>query len=256
MATTRDIYYSPDHQLVGQMLNTRTHNVTTAQRTTLAGTLNAAHMGLHVFDTDLSLTLHWNGTAFVSGVAAITGAMVYQGSITSLTTAPASPQVGYTYVYTGAAGTLSWAGQTFSPVADVTSGDMLVYRAANTWDVIEGNDVEATAAVMGNVFLASSAEAIAGVQASHAVTPATLASYASSKQLARTYYVNAVTLVANTPFTVAHNLNLSNKDSFTIRTSNSAGSEVAVDVDSVDVNSLTLTSSIAATGVKVAVIGF
>jgi hypothetical protein len=72
----------------------------------------------------------------------------------------------------------------------------------------------------------------------------------------RVFFDGAVSLAANTPLTVEHNLNLQNKDAFTIRVADSTGSDVSVDVDSVSVNSLTINSAIAATNVKVTVIGY
>lgn len=55
--------------------------------------------------------------------------------------------------------------------------------------------------------------------------------------------------------TVTHNLNLVDKDAFVIRVADSTGSSINVDVDSVDVNSLTLTTLLPRTGVRVFVSG-
>jgi hypothetical protein len=66
-------------------------------------------------------------------------------------------------------------------------------------------------------------------------------------------YTASVTLVANTPFTVTHNLNLANRNSAVCQVF--VNNEVViVDIASVDVNSLTITSTIAATA-QVTVIG-
>jgi hypothetical protein len=66
-------------------------------------------------------------------------------------------------------------------------------------------------------------------------------------------YTASVTLVANTPFTVTHNLNLTNRNSAVCQVF--VNNEVViVDIASVDVNSLTITSTIAATA-QVTVIG-
>ena len=50
---------SPDLQQVAQLLNARKHNVTTAERSTLAGALGAANEGLFVWDTDEKLGYTW-----------------------------------------------------------------------------------------------------------------------------------------------------------------------------------------------------
>ena len=64
-----------------------------------------------------------------------------------------------------------------------------------------------------------------------------------------------VNLVADTPFTFVHGLTLTSKDSFTINTMLN-GEQVSVQVSSVDVNTLTLTTSVDVTGMVVSVIGF
>ena len=74
--------------------------------------------------------------------------------------------------------------------------------------------------------------------------------------LPKTYFNGTVTLTADSPVTITHNLALTDKDSFTIRIADSTGSTVSVDVDSVNVNSLTITAGVALTGIKVTIIGF
>jgi hypothetical protein len=70
-----------------------------------------------------------------------------------------------------------------------------------------------------------------------------------------TYTATGISITASTPFTVNHNLALSDKDFFTIRVCDSNGSSISVDVDSVNTNSLTLTSLVDLTGIKVFIIG-
>jgi hypothetical protein len=252
---TKQYFHDIDLQSVSQLTNARIHNITTANRTTLAGTLNTNHIGLVVFDTDLLQQFYWSGSAFIPGVASVVGAMIYRGAYSNLTTLPTTPAVGDVYVLT-AGGTLTWAGQTFNPSAVVQVNDQVVYRGSNVWDILQGNAVEASGASLGLVVLASQAEVNAGSDTTHAVTSATLTSFVNTKALAKTYFNNSVTTVANTPLTVTHNLGLQNKDAFTISVKSSNGSEVSVDVDSVDVNSLTLTTGVALTTGKVCIIGF
>lgn len=244
-----------DLQNVNEILGARQQNVTTAQRTTLAGSLGAGNKGLFVFDTDLNTPYIWDGAAFVDYTASVPGAMTYKGAWSDLVNAPVSPVIGDVYVFT-AAGTITWAGETISPSAVVEVGDSIIYRGSNVWDVYQKNDVQATETVMGNVFLATQAEVNAGTEASDVVTPATLAGYATNKQLARVYYTGAINLPNNTPTNVVHSLGLSAANAFIVRVADSAGSEIEVDVDAVDANTISLTATPAVTGAIVTVIGF
>jgi hypothetical protein len=74
--------------------------------------------------------------------------------------------------------------------------------------------------------------------------------------LPKTYFNGTVTLTADTEITIAHALELTNKDSYIITVADTTGSQVSVDIDSVDTNNLKITSSVALTGIKVAIIGF
>lgn len=68
-----------------------------------------------------------------------------------------------------------------------------------------------------------------------------------------THFVK-INTVANTPYTVTHNLGLVDKDAFTINTM-LAGSQVQAAISSVNVNSLTITTSVATTDLAVSIIG-
>lgn len=251
----RDYYTDLDLQKVSQLVNTRIQNITTANRTILAGTLNTTNIGLIVFDTDLLQNFIWSGSAFVSGVAPIAGAMNYQGAYASLTTTPASPLVGYVYVIT-ASGTLTWATQTFNPSAIVQVNDQVVYRGSNVWDVLQGNSIETTNTSLGVSQVATQAEVNAGTDTTHAVVSSTLNSFVATKAFGKVYFLSAATTVANTPLTITHNLGLQNKDAFVVSVKASNGSEVSVDIDSVGVNSCTITTAVALSGATICVIGF
>lgn len=252
---TRDFYTDLDLQKVSSLVNARIQNITTTARGTLAGTLNTNHIGLIVFDTDLLQQFYWSGSAFIAGVPSIVGAMVYRGAYASLITTPPTPVIGDVYVLT-AAGTLTWTTQTFNPSAVVQVNDQVVYRGANVWDVLQGNAVETTVTSLGVIQLATQAEVNAGADATKAVTPSTLTSFANTKAFAKAFFLSTATTVANTAFTVTHNLGLQNKDSFVISVKSSTGSEISVDVDSVSVNALTITTAVAVTGCTVTIIGF
>lgn len=251
---SKQITHDLDLVSVGQLLNFRIHNITTSVRTTLAGSLNSNHKGLVVWDTDLEQQFSWTGTAWKASGASISNPMSYAGGHSSLTTAPSSPSQGSTYVMTSA-GTLSWAGQTISPSAVVEIGDMVVYRGSSTWDIYQANVQAASETVAGLIEIATQAETNAGLDDQRAITAAKLNGFVLARGFSRGYFNNSLTLVANTPLTVTHNLGLQNKDSFVASIKDSSGSEIGIDVDSVDINSLTLTSSVAMSGVKIFVNG-
>lgn len=244
----KEFYHDIDLVKVSEILNYRVHNVTTAERATLGGTLNANHAGLHVYDTDLVQPYYWDGTQWLQA-ANVTTAMDYRGAIAFNATEPASPEVGDVYVF-NSAGVNTWAGATET----VEIGDLAIYNGTD-WDYVQQNTVDASETVAGVVELATDAEALTGTATGLAITPANLASVIASLKLAKTYFQSGVTLAADVAFGVAHNLSLQNKDSFTISVKDSAGSEISVDVDSVDANNATITSNVALTGITVTVVG-
>jgi hypothetical protein len=69
-----------------------------------------------------------------------------------------------------------------------------------------------------------------------------------------TFFTTVNVTGAGTPDTVTHNLALSDRDAFIINLMHN-NSQISLDVDSVDANSLTLTSLVPLTGVKVTIIG-
>lgn len=246
---TKLFYHDLDLVKVSELLNFRIHNITTTNRTTLGGTLNTAHKGLTVYDTDLQGLYVWDGSAWDAVTATISGAMVFKGVVAYNATEPATPATGDFYVF-NSAGSNTWEGTTV-----VEAGDSVVYDGT-AWKFIQGNTIDATEAVKGVVELATSAETNTGSDDSRAVTPLKLAGKLTDYKAAKVFFASSVSVTANTPYTVAHNLGLQNRNAFTISVKDSGHSEIGVDVDSTDQNNLTITSAVSLTGVSITVIGF
>lgn len=244
----KEFYHDIDLVKVSQLLNFRVHNRTTAERTTLAGTLSSTHKGLSVWDTDLSKLYIWDGSAFVSP-GAVAGAMTFKGVVAYNATEPGSPATGDYYVFS-TAGTNTWE---TSDVVQV--GDSVVWDGTN-WKFIQGNVLAASETVAGVLEIATTSETNTGTDDVRAVTPLKLAGYATTKAFAKTYYAGSLTLVANTPLTVTHSLGLQNRNACVAMVWDSTHSAISVDIDSVDTNSLTITSAVALSGAQICVIGF
>lgn len=242
-------YHDIDLVKVSQLKNFRVHNITTTDRGTLAGTLNASHKGLLVYDTDLSKFYNWNGSAFDEISSTISGAMTFKGVVAFNASEPGTPATGDFYVFNNA-GSNTWEGTTV-----VEAGDSVVWDGS-AWKFIQGNLVDATESSKGVVELASTAEAQAGTATGVVMTPANVKSWTDQNKFAKTYFASGVSLTANTPYSVAHNLSLQNRNAFTINVMDSSHSAISVDVDSTDQNNLTVTSAISITGVNITVIGY
>lgn len=252
--TKKDYYHNLDLVKVNQIMNFRVHNVTTSERTTLGGTLSTGHVGLEVWDTDESRALFWNGSAWVDSTPRIEGAMSYKGAVSDLTTTPSDPAVGDTYRIS-TAGQITWSGQTISPNDIVAIGDSIVYRGSNVWDVYEGNAQQASTTVSGLARFATNAEAKARTASDLSVTPLALNEVLKDLGIPVAKAFLSQDLTADTALELTHNFNLANKNNFTISVKDSTGSVIDVDVDAIDGNRLTVTSSVALTGVNVFVVG-
>jgi len=239
--------------LDGQKLNIlkdwRMNPLTAAQILTLASSLNGTNTGLMVWDTTNSKSQTWDGTAFVDSNVLSTGALIYKGGIAFDATAPATPATGWFYKFT-TGGVNTWNGSNLTVVA----GDE-VYYSGSAWELIANeSSVTASETVAGIAELATQAEVNAITDDARIITPLKLGSYVSTKQFARSYFSASEALVANTPKTITHGLALSNKNAFNVNVM-ASDSQIVVDIDSVDVNSITITSNIAST-VSVFITGF
>lgn len=243
---TKIIHVHHDFNKIGIIKDGLLNPLTTAEITTLAGGLGTAHKGLAVYDTDLSIFKVWTGSAFTTNPTTQTG-LTPKGNKAFNDTEPVTPVVGDLYVFT-TAGTNTWEGSTVVQIGDQ------VYWDGTIWQFVQGNTIGATEAVPGVVELATQAETNTGTNDTTAVTPLKLATYvAGTKKLAKVYFAS-ITTVANTPFTVTHSLGLQNRDAF-VASFKYANSEVDCDIDSIDVNSCSVTTNAALTG-EITIIGF
>lgn len=229
------------------LVNAKFHPLTTAAKTTLGGTLSAGDEGLIVFDTDLNILQAWSGSAWVSTAAVIAGSMVYLGTASSLTTAPATTSAGSTYVST-VAGTLTWAGVTFSPSAVIAVGDMLVFRTPTQVDIVEGNAVQATETVNGISRIATQAITNTGTNDTDQITPLKLEQRLVNRLTPKAELKTGLTFVADTALSITTATVMTNKDSFTVSFKDSTGEEISLQVSAVNTAGFTATSGIALTG--------
>lgn len=243
------IYHDLDLVRVSQLKQARIQNITTADRTTLAGSLGGTNTGLIVYDTDLDTLYVWDGSAWDSVGTTISGAMTLKGVVAHNAAEPGSPATGDYYIF-NSAGQNTWESD-----ETVEAGDMVIWDGTN-WQYINRNVYAATETLAGKIEIATTAETNAGSDDTRAVTPAKLSGYLTNRAVARTYFASGLTLVANTPLTVTHNLALQNRNAFTINVMNSSHSAISVDVDSTDTNALTITSAVGLSGVNVTIIGF
>lgn len=243
------IYHDLDLVRVSELKQARIQNITTSDRTTLGGSLGGTNTGLIVYDTDLGSLYIWDGSAWDPVGVSISGTMTLKGVVAHNASEPGSPVTGDYYIFNS-------AGQnTWEVDETIEAGDMVIWDGTN-WQYINRNVYAATETLAGKIEIANTSETNAGSDDTRAVTPAKLAGFATNRAFSKTYFASGLTLVADTPLTVTHNLGLQNRNAFVINTMNSSHSTISLDADSVDANSLTLTSAVGLSGVYVTIIGF
>ena len=190
---TKQFYHNIDLVKVGQLLDARIKNVTSAEKSTLAAQLGSGNKGLVIYDTDVSEMAIWDGVTFRQVSSDITGDVIFRGVInpTNSDTGSVESVNGNQYV-ADTAGTLTRTGVTFSPSADVEVGDIVLFTGPTTATILQRNVDYATETVAGIIELATQAEVDAGTDVDRAITPATLA----GSQLASDVATNATDIAA------------------------------------------------------------
>lgn len=261
--STKQFYHNLDLVSVGQLLNTRLHNVDMAGETALAATLGVANTGLIIYNTAMDVVKTWDGTKFNALEIAVDGDIRFAGFFDASKPLddvdqpqPILPVSGYQYIVTvGGTFNAGASGVTLQGIQTLRPGDMVLFSSSTVAYAINRNIDVATETVDGKVFLATEAEVIAGISAhpNNAVTAETLQAKLDGQFFTRQYFAT-VTLAANTPLTINHNLGLVDRNAFVVNTVRN-NSVISLDVDSVSENSITLTSLVALTDVKVTVTG-
>lgn len=254
--STVPFYSNLDLGSVAQLLNARLHNVDNAAQTTLAGTLGTGNEGLIVWNTEELAQYLWDGAQFVRQAVEVAGDVIFRGVVDASTSldSQAEAVAGYQYIV-GTAGTLTMTGVTFNPSTGAEVGDQLLFTSATQAYVVQRNDVQATETTLGNVRLATQAEANTGSNDTAAVTPLKLATKLKVQQYVRGYSATVNIPALNSPVTVTHNLGLVDRDAFVITVMHN-NQLVSVSVQSVDANSLQLISLTARAGARVNIHGF
>lgn len=130
----------------------------------------------------------------------------------------------------------------FTPVGNITATD------------VQGAIAQIASGVVSSVQAASQQEVNLGQNNTKAVTPLTLDNKLKHQLFTKQYIDIISSITANVPYVVNHNLGLIDRNAFVINTMQS-NSSVRFGVDSVDINSLTLTSLVNLQNVFVIVIG-
>jgi hypothetical protein len=250
---TKQFYHDIDLVKVGQLTNARLQNVADADA---LAAITSPGVGQIVYRVDTDDLMIYDGSVWDTVRPVIEGDVIFRGTVDASATLDGQSVAavsGNQYVVT-TAGTLTMTGVTFTPSAVAEIGDVILFTSASAASVLQRNVIAASETEAGIVELATTVETAAGTEAALAVTPAGLASAMQTNRYTR-QYTATVSLSADTPLTVTHNLALVSKDAFVINVMNSSGSAISVDVDSTNANELTLTSNVALSDAVVTVVG-
>jgi hypothetical protein len=246
------IYNNQDFQKL-TISNFKCHPLTTAEKTTLAGTLGAPDEGLLIMDTTLNILQVWSGSAFVN-VSPSASLGQYQGLHTNATTAPSTTQPGDWYLWNGGDATLTFAGVTFTPNATVKNGDTLIFRTTNTWDIAGSDLPTASETVAGVLELATQAETNTGTNDVTTVTPLKLEQKLVNRLTPKFYFEDAVNLAAGVGTVITLPQVATNLKSFIANVKDSLGEQTSVQIIATSTTSITVTSDVTITGGSVSIV--
>lgn len=225
--------------------------------------LGAANTGLQIYRVDLGKTLIWDGSKFVKQAIQIDGDVVFKGLFDANIPLddPGQPQTieasaGNQYVV-NASGTFDpgSSGISLNGEQELETGDKILFVSDTEAYAFQTNVDEATETTRGNIRLATETEVSNGTNDTTAVTPLKLSNHLTDiLETVPRSFSTTISVGSNDPEVVEHGLNLENQNSF-IFYAMLDGSAVSVDVDSVDNNTITVTSLVAIDNLVVTVIG-
>jgi hypothetical protein len=204
--------------------------------------------GQFFFNTADSKFYGWNNTAWIDLSQVVLSPVTLKGEITNAASNPgypASPTVGDSYFVTGQAGTVGGVA--------VEVGDELVYSNSG-WMVVQRNLVAATQAAAGFMRLATQAEVNTATDASTAISPLTLATFLAGFLYSRKVRVPVTSLVANTPQTITHGLNVANPEDIHVAFSQ-GGNPIQFGWQATSTNAISIVSNQTYGNVTVVIIG-
>jgi hypothetical protein len=174
--------------------------VSAVLQNTTSGGVASPVAGQIIFDTGDNVLKYYDGTAWQASETRLDGALQYKGSIAHNAAAAASPQQGDLYVFNSAGTATNYGGGV------VEAGDFAIYNGSS-WDVIQGNTVDASESDKGVVELATDAETIDGSDTVRAITPSNLTAWAtqSNKTVVRKRVYSNQT-ISTTGTTLTHGI--------------------------------------------------
>ena len=207
--------------------------------------LGLDNTGLEIYRSDLKRVAVWDGAEFVFQEIQIEGDVIFKGIVDASISLDGQSEAvaGFTYVV-GTAGTLSMTGVTFSPSDFVEVGDKILFVSETEAYVIQANIDANRITVLEN--------RVDTVEAKNLEQDGRLDELEARGEVKTFFQTLSLAAGVNT---ITHGLALTNAQSYTINVQRN-NSTISVDVDSVDVNSLTLTTLLPLTDVTVAIIGF
>jgi hypothetical protein len=178
--------------------------VSAVLQNTTSGGVSSPVAGQIIFDTGDSVLKYYDGAAWQASETRLDGALQYKGSVAHDASAASGPQSGDLYVFSSAGTATNYGGTV------VEVGDFVIYNGS-TWDVIQGNTVDATTSVKGIVELATDTETIAGSDSVRAITPSNLTAWAtqSNKTVVRKRVYSNQT-ISTTGTTLTHGIGSDN----------------------------------------------
>ena len=200
-----------------------------------AGGQNAG-TGRIIFDSEEKVLKYYDGVAWQSSETRLDGALQYKGSI-AFNGTPTASQTGDLYVFSKSGTTLI---ASFGAEKLVEAGDFAIKNADGTWDIIQGNVVDATTSVKGAVTLASDSDTTTGTDAAKAITASNLTAWANqaNKTLLRKQVITGVE-IKTTQTEVPHSIGTDNPY---VMVYDSAGNEIEVLIE-LGTGSVKLTSN-------------